>query len=139
MKARLLAIALLAFLGMIDALYLSLKRDAGPIPCHVTRGCNDVLTSPYSELASIPISWFGLAFYLVVFSFAVFEAFGFENLLEKIFWPALAAFVTSLALTGIQAFVLRAFCEYCLASAGFVTAIFVLVPRPSSGRRKRRL
>jgi uncharacterized membrane protein len=33
-------------------------------------------------------------------------------------------------LVGIQAFVLKAFCEYCLASAAFMTAIFVLSPRP---------
>jgi uncharacterized membrane protein len=126
MKTRALAIALVAFIGMVDTFYLSLKRDAGPIPCHVTRGCNDVLTSEFSELAGIPISWFGLLFYLFVFSAAVFEVSGSAKTLQWIFWPALAAFVISLVLTGIQAFVLRAFCEYCLVSAALVTTIFLL-------------
>jgi uncharacterized membrane protein len=130
MKARLLAIAALAFLGMVDTLYLSLKREPGSVTCHVTEGCNDVLTSPYSELAGIPISWFGFAFYVSVFSSAVFAGFGSEKPLGWIFWPAAAAFLISLVLTGIQAFVLRAFCEYCLASAALVTGIFLLSRRP---------
>ena len=128
MRTRALAIALVAFLGMVDTFYLSIKRNAGPIPCHVTRGCNDVLTSPYSEIkgTGIPISSLGLVFYLTVFSCAVFESFGSGHFLKWIFWPALAAFLISIALTGIQAFVLKAFCEYCLVSAGLVTTIFLL-------------
>ena len=55
----------LSFLGMVDTLYLSLSRQSGPIPCHVTEGCEDVLGSVYSEVAGIPISWLGFAFYLV--------------------------------------------------------------------------
>src|SRR5205823_11802065 len=73
MKARFAVIAILAFIGMVDALYLSIKRNAGPIPCHVTRGCTNVLTSKYSEIAGIPLSWVGLAFYVTIFSLAVFK------------------------------------------------------------------
>src|SRR5262245_66435705 len=75
MKLRPILIAILAFIGMIDALFLSIKRNAGPIPCHVTRGCTDVLTSKYSEISGIPLSWIGLAFYITVFSIAVFSLF----------------------------------------------------------------
>jgi uncharacterized membrane protein len=126
MKSRALAIALVAFIGMIDTFYLGLKRDSGPIPCHVTTGCNDVLTSRFSELGGIPISWFGFVFYLFAFSMAVFEASGSAETLKWLFWPALAAFAISLVLVGIQAFVLKAFCEYCLVSAALVTTIFAL-------------
>src|SRR5438132_12486672 len=75
MNTRSIAIAALAFVGMIDALYLSIKRNAGPIPCHITRGCTDVLTSKYSEVAGIPLSWAGLAFYIAILSLAVFKIF----------------------------------------------------------------
>jgi len=119
---------------MVDTFYLSVKRDTGPIPCHVTEGCNDVLTSRYSELAGVPISWFGLAFYVAVFGAAVFELFGSPKALSWIFWPAAAAFVVSAGLTGIQAFALEAFCEYCLLSAALVTTIFLLAPRPGRQR-----
>ena len=139
MKARSVAIAAFAFIGMVDALYLSIKRNAGPIPCHVTRGCTDVLTSKYSEIAGVPLSWFGLAFYVVIFSLAVFEAFEDPNhpmhqLPAWIFYLAGAALVVSALLVGIQAFILKAFCEYCLLSAALVLTIFLLAPPP--GRRK---
>jgi uncharacterized membrane protein len=125
----------LSFAGMVDTLYLSLSRDSGPVPCHITEGCGDVLNSVYSEIAGIPISWFGLAFYLVAFGLAVFEIFGGYNILRILFWPAAAALATSLALTGIQVFVIQAYCEYCLTSAGLATGIFFLTL--ASCRRRR--
>lgn len=131
MNTRAAAIALIAFLGMVDTFYLSLKRNAGPIPCHVTRGCNDVLTSRYSEIAGIPLSWIGLAFYLFVFSLSAFELFGTAKTLRWLFYPAGVALLISGLLVGVQAFSLKAFCEYCLLSAAFVLTIFLLAPRPN--------
>src|SRR3954462_2048483 len=75
MKIRPVLIALVAFIGMVDALYLSIKRNTGPIPCHITHGCTDVLTSKYSVVAGVPLSWIGLAFYLTILSLAVFKIF----------------------------------------------------------------
>lgn len=126
MNKRVLAMALIAFLGMVDTFYLSIKRGGPPVACHVTKGCNDVLTSAYSTLGGIPISWFGLAFYLAVFSCAVFELAGTAGLARLVYWPAMLGFLVSLSLTSIQAFVIHAYCEYCLMSAIFVTSIFLL-------------
>lgn len=117
----------LSFLGMVDTLYLSLSRDAGPVPCHITEGCGDVLTSAYSEVAGVPISWLGFAFYLTVFTVAAFALFGGNATLALLRWPAAAALGVSAVLTGVQAFVLEAYCEYCLTSAALSTAIFVVV------------
>jgi uncharacterized membrane protein len=130
MHKRAVAIALVSFIGMVDALYLSLKRDVGSIPCHVTRGCTDVLTSQYSEVFGMPISVFGLIFYLTVFSLAVFQLSGAGETLKWVFWPAAAAVLTSAILVGIQAFALHAYCEYCLLSAILVLTIFLLSPHP---------
>ena len=127
MRAHLLAILILSFLGMADTLYLALSRDKGPVPCHITEGCGDVLTSEYSEVAGVPISWLGFAFYVTVFGVTVFEAFGEQRLVHFLIWPASAALASSAVLVGIQAFVLEAWCEYCLASAGLSTGIFVAV------------
>jgi uncharacterized membrane protein len=126
MNKRVLAIALIAFLGMIDTFYISIKRGGPPVACHVTKGCNDVLTSSYSTLAGIPISWFGLAFYLAVFSCAIFDLSGSANVARLILYPATLAFLISLCLLGVQAFILHAYCEYCLMSALFSTSIFAL-------------
>jgi uncharacterized membrane protein len=126
MNKRILAIALIAFLGMIDTFYISIKRGGPPVACHVTKGCNDVLKSAYSTLAGIPISWFGLAFYLAVFSCAIFDLSGSANIARMILYPAALAFLISLCLIGVQAFILHAYCEYCLMSALFSTSIFAL-------------
>jgi uncharacterized membrane protein len=130
MSKRAVGIALLSFVGMFDALYLSLKRNAGPIPCHVTRGCTDVLTSRYSELMGIPLSVFGLIFYVTVFSLAVFQISGVGKTLNWVFWPAAAGVLISAILVGIQAFALKAYCEYCLLSAILDLSIFLLSPHP---------
>src|ERR1700757_984764 len=108
MKIRFAAIGLVAFTGMVDALYLSFKRNAGPIPCHITHGCTDVLTSKYSAIAGIPLSSFGLAFYLVVFSMAVVRFFEdperpLNQLSPVMFYLAGTALIISAFLVGIQA------------------------------------
>jgi len=127
MNKRVLAIALLAFLGMIDTFYITIMtRQHVTVQCHVTEGCNEVLTSKYSKLAGIPISLFGLAFYLAAFSCAVAELTGAAKLTRLLLWPALGAFLVSISLTSIQAFVLEKYCEYCLASALLSTSIFAL-------------
>jgi uncharacterized membrane protein len=129
MKNRALAIALVAFLGMVDTFYLSAKGSQ-PVPCRITGGCNDVLTSPYSKVAGVPLSTIGLLFYLSIFSLAVFQAFGVADSLRWVFWLALPGLAISMVLVGIQAFVLHAYCEYCLASALLETTIFFLSPWP---------
>ena len=139
MRVRTILIACLAFVGMFDALYLSIKRNAGPIPCHITHGCSDVLNSKYSVVAGIPLSWFGLAFYVTVFSLAVFKLFEdatspSEFPLRMIFYLSGLGLIISALLVGIQAFILKAFCDYCLLSATLVLSIFLLSPNP--GRRQ---
>jgi uncharacterized membrane protein len=127
MSPRGLAVLALSFLGMIDTLYLSLSRGGPPVPCHITTGCGDVLNSAYSEVAGIPLSWFGLGFYVTVFGVTAFAVSGGTAALGWLRWPTLLALGVSIVLTGIQMFVLEAFCEYCLTSAGLSTGIFALV------------
>jgi uncharacterized membrane protein len=127
-RTRALILILLSFLGLVDTLYLGIQRGK-PVPCTVTHGCEEVLSSRFSALAGIPISWFGFAFYLTVFSAAVFASFGEAGPLRWIFWPALAAFLISVGLVGIQAFILKAWCQYCLGSAALTTLILIASPK----------
>jgi len=129
-RKRGIALLLLAFLGLVDTLYLGLKRGQS-VPCSITNGCEEVLKSEFSTVGGIPISWFGFVFYLSVFSAAAFAVFSEDDrLLRLVFWPALAGFLISLGLVGIQAFVLHAYCQYCLASAVLTTLIFIVSPKP---------
>ena len=126
MKSR-LGVLGLSFLGMVETLYLSLSRCAGPVPCHIPNGCGDVLTGVHSEIGGVPLSSLGFVFYITAFGATVFDVFGDAGTFRVLRWPATAAFTVSGILTGIQAFVLQAYCEYCLASAALSTAICVLV------------
>ena len=54
--------------------------------------------------------------------------------LPGIFYLSGAALIVSALLVGVQAFMLHAFCEYCLLSAALVLTIFLTTPHP--GRRK---
>ena len=129
MKQRATAISVVAFLGMIDALYLSVMRGIH-VPCSVTGGCNEVLTSSYSTVFGIPLSMIGMVFYFSVFCLAVLDAFEVAPLLKWVFWLALPAFVITLVLLYLQAFVILHFCQYCLASAAFVSTIFLISAWP---------
>jgi len=124
MKQRATLICAAAFLGMIDALYLTLMRGSH-VPCSLSGGCNEVLTSPYAEVFGVPLSAIGLAFYFTVFVLAVLEVFEVAHLLRWVFWLALPGFLITLGLLYLQAFVIHHFCQYCLASATLVTVIFV--------------
>jgi uncharacterized membrane protein len=129
MKQRATAISVVAFLGMVDALYLTVMRGVN-VPCSVTGGCNEVLTSPYSSVFGVPLSVIGLIFYFTVFCLAVLDGFEVAHLMKWVFWLALPAFVITLVLLYLQAFVILHFCQYCLASATFVSTIFLVSAWP---------
>lgn len=120
--------AVVALAGLIDAIYLTLHHYTGEkVPCSVTGGCETVLSSQYAEFGGIPIALFGALAYFTVFSLATLTAFGNERM-----WKILSVVVTlmacfSLWLVYLQAFVIGAFCQFCLLSAGTTLTLFLLV------------
>jgi uncharacterized membrane protein len=116
-----------AFLGMVDSSYVAFHASEGfLIPCGFAGGCDQVLSSPYARLFGISIAWFGLAFYLTIAGTSLFAFFGYPEGLRISFILAAAAFSVTMYLFYLQAFVIRAFCDYCLFSASLVLLIFVL-------------
>src|SRR5215510_15187516 len=117
----------LAFVGLVDSAYLGIQSRKGfVVPCGLTGGCDDVLNSSYSHLFGVSISWFGFCFYGFVAACALFSAFGFARSLQLSLAAAVPAFGVSLYLLYVQAFTLKAFCQYCLLSAVLVTLILGL-------------
>jgi len=119
-------IAALAFVGMVDAIYVALHSSRGfLLPCGLAGGCDQVLNSPYAAILGIPVAWFGLAFYLTTAACALFALFGFDEALRLSFALVSLALGFTVYLLYLQAIVIRAFCDYCLLSALLVTLIFV--------------
>lgn len=121
------AIIAASFLGLLDAGYLTYERYAGKnLKCFIAQGCDVVTTSVYSEIFGIPLSLFGLLFYLTVFVLALVIN-DTKNIFwhRFILWVSTPAFAVSVVLVYLQLFVLRAVCIYCMTSAALSTLIFV--------------
>ncbi len=110
--------ALLALAGLVDAIYLSVMHLTGQSAvCGASVGCSRVLTSKYAQIGPVPVALLGALGYFSVFSFATFAASGYPR---ARMWVAVAVafmFLAALWFLYLQAFVLHAFCPYCLFSA----------------------
>lgn len=115
-----------AFAGLADSAYLTAKHFSGSeVPCSVISGCEQVLTSPYAEILGVPTALYGAAAYFGAFSLALLSAYGYRRL-----WNAFGALsgimaAATLWFLYLQAFVIGAFCQFCLLSA--ITSFALLV------------
>ena len=125
-KLPLLA-ALVALCGVADAIYLTVHHYTGEqVPCSIVAGCEQVLTSSYAEIAGIPLAAFGALAYFAAFSLAVLAAFG-NRLMWKVFGIQVVLMAIFTAwLVYLQAFVIGAFCQFCLASAAITFTLFII-------------
>ena len=128
-RAGVVAILVLAFLGLTDSAYITQHEVSGtPLLCDIQNlsGCNVVVSSPYAHLFGIPLAEYGVLFYSILFVIAALELVIFDRFLRRVLQGiSLVGVAASLYFTSIQIFVINAFCIYCLASA--VIAIFILI------------
>lgn len=134
------AIALVALVGLIDAGYLTVEHLSGrSVRCVVTTGCDAVLSSSYATIfGDFPLAALGALAYFTVFSLATLAAFGYGAARGLLLPLVCVMFAAALWLVYVQAFVLRAFCFYCLVSAALTTTLAALVvTRWFFGKRRR--
>jgi len=122
-----LAAAVVALVGLGDSIYLTVHKYTGEqLPCGLTGGCDNVLSSSYAELAGIPLAVWGALAYFVAFSLAILAAYG-NRLMWKLFGlqtTFMAAF--SLYLIFVQKYYIHDFCQYCLLSAATSVTLFII-------------
>jgi uncharacterized membrane protein len=130
--------AVFCLLGLADATYLTVLALTGETAaCSGQAGCFEVLGSAYSKVAGIPVAAFGVAGYFSAFTCATFAAFGYPRLRKFFALVVLVLFASTLWLLYVQAFVLHAFCRYCLFSAAITFLLMGLVvatPSPPASR-----
>ncbi len=124
-----LILALIGLCGFSIATYISnTKRKKKPLICPLRTSCDFVTTSDYSKFLGIHVEYIGMAYYgLVVVMHALI--FFFPALATiQVLWAGLiastGAFLFSIYLTSIQAFVLRQWCTWCITSAILCALIF---------------
>jgi uncharacterized membrane protein len=119
---------LVSLIGLGDSLYLTIQHLTGQsVRCTVTTGCSAVLSSHYATIAGVPTAAFGALAYFAAFSLATLAAFGYARARTALALLVAPMLIMTLWLFYVQAFVLRAYCEYCLLSAGMTLALAVLV------------
>jgi uncharacterized membrane protein len=110
--------AIVSLAGLADATYLSVQALTGE-----TLGCGGspivsgswVVRTPDRR---IPVALFGMLAYFGAFSFATFAAFGYARARTFLIPTIGAMFLGTLWLLYVQAFLLHAYCRYCLFSCG---------------------
>jgi uncharacterized membrane protein len=123
-----IVVAIVSLAGLADAGYLTLQALTGETTvCGGSPDCFRVLGSSYAKVAGIPVAAFGLLAYFSVFSFATFAAFGYARARLFLTLTVGAMFVVTLWFLYVQAFVLHAYCPYCLFSAAIIFLLAGLV------------
>jgi uncharacterized membrane protein len=126
-----MAIALLALVGLLIASYLTMYAFGflGVIQCTIG-GCEKVQTSRWATFLGLPVAVWGLGAYVTLFTLAML---GVQPRFARERWVALALFGVSAVgvlfsayLTYLEAFVIHAWCQWCVISAILVTLIFLL-------------
>ncbi len=120
----------LSVAGIVNAGYLFVKhRGAKPMVCPLDHDCNVVLESRWSRIFfGIRNETLGLIFYCALF-LGVLGTFVFplyaSLLFTLLFWGTLAGFLFSLFLVGLQIFVIKDYCFYCMISALLALLLFI--------------
>ena len=124
-----MAIAALALAGSFVALYLTLYKFGvfGELKCGIG-SCETVNTSRWATFLGLPVAAWGLGFYLAALAVALLGAG--DRYADS---PAVSRLLVGMSgvgvlfsgwLTYLEAFVIHAYCLWCLISAAIVTVIF---------------
>lgn len=116
--------------GLCVAGYVLLKKKrAQPMVCPLNGECDMVTSSKYSKFFGIPVEKLGVFYYgliVVVYTLHNLVPWLLSDLVLFVMTGiTIGAFIFSLYLIFIQAFILKKWCTWCLFSAGFSTFIFI--------------
>jgi uncharacterized membrane protein len=132
-----IVVAIVSLAGLADATYLTVQALTGEtLGCGGSPDCFKVLGSAYARVAGIPLASFGVLAYFSVFTFATFALFGYARARIFLILTVGAMFLGTLWLLYVQAFLLHAYCRYCLFSAATTFLLAGLVIALPAGRER---
>jgi uncharacterized membrane protein len=120
-------IVFIALIGLADAWYLTESAFKGAaLICDVRglTGCNTVAQSEYSKIFGVPLALYGVFFYIGVFLISSICLFNEYRVLYKVLYiGGIIGLLSSTYFMFLQAFIIKAYCIYCIAS--FVLAVLL--------------
>lgn len=130
-RGRRMAVALLALPGLFVSLYLLLYSLGvyGSLVCGAGGSCEVVQASSWAVFLGVPVPGWGAAWYGAVLAAALAglrrgDPDRLEGVLRLL---AAGGLAFTLYLTAVEAFVLHAFCRWCLVSAALTAGIAAVV------------
>jgi uncharacterized membrane protein len=126
--------AVAAFIGLVDALYLTwLKVVGGTAACAGIGNCELVNSSRYASLGGVPIAALGALSYAAILGLLALDRWspGSRTMVRLgVFGLALTGSLYSAYLTYLELAVLHAVCPYCVLSAVMIfSLLFISVVR----------
>jgi len=125
-----MVIAVLSMAGLFVALYLLANKLGltGPMICGIGE-CATVQASRWSMIGPVPVSALGVAGYVALLAVSLYglQPAGLTSraVSALLLGLSVVALAFSAYLTFLEAFVIRAWCQWCVISAILVTIIFV--------------
>ena len=132
-------IAAIAAIGVLETAYLTIAKLTGNSVICPTSGCEKVLNSPYATVGGIlPLSLLGFAAYLSIAALAVVPLVvnpetdkGLRSKLESATWLVIFVLATAMPIFSgylmyLMIFQIGDLCVYCISSAIFSIALFVV-------------
>ena len=125
-----MVIAVLALGGVFVSAYLTLYKLGyiGTLSCSIG-SCETVQMSKWAKFLGLPVAAWGVAYYLVVLGVAIagtLPRFTESRWVSGVLLvSSMLGFVFTAYLTSLEAFVIHAYCIYCLTSAAIVTLILI--------------
>src|SRR5579871_6153173 len=125
-----MVIAVLALGGVFVSAYLTLYKLGyiGTLSCSIG-SCETVQMSKWAKFLGLPVAAWGVAYYLVVLGVAIagtLPRFTESRRVSGVLLvSSMLGFVFTAYLTSLEAFVIHAYCIYCLTSAAIVTLILI--------------
>lgn len=106
---------------------MSYAHLAGSSACGKGSGCHEVLSSPYSEVLGVPLSTLGMGAYLTIAFYLLKwnKQESGESFLPWIFLISLVGTLAAPYLLYLQAYVVKAWCPFCLFSACVMALVFL--------------
>ncbi|HEX7550573.1 MAG TPA: vitamin K epoxide reductase family protein, partial [Candidatus Methylomirabilis sp.] len=125
------ASVVLCGLGIVVSGYLASKRlTGGSLACSRWAQCDVVNSSIYAKFLGIPVSFIGLAAYLLLLALALAALWTAGRTQRQILLLSLLLSLGgvgfSVYLTYIEVYVIEALCAWCVASAIIITLLAIL-------------
>ena len=125
---------ILSLIGFLVSFYIYYSKKYGkPMYCPIGQDCDAVVKSRYGKTFGIENAIPGMLYYLVVIGYSITlllngNIFKGDIIYYFIVSASIGSVLFSIYLTGVQAFVLKKWCYYCIISSiASVLILFVLL------------